>query len=286
MPDFFMGDPKHFRISYELDTNDAMDVSRQPGFPLAHREWEYLRSTFMSRGVSVTTLPAAPDLPDFTFVANAGLALPWENAFILSNFHHSERNRELSHLRRQLQQRFEIFELLPWETFEGEGDAFFWSDSVLFIGYGIRTNFKGALAVERIVRRFRPKIQIEFLEMRLVRGVGPNGKMSFYHRDMCLAPMPLRSAFLYYPPSFIRTVPAILQKYGLVRSVTEEQLHRFVANAVEISTDAVVLPWKDEKTDKLFREDLGYRDVVVCPTTQFHLSGGGPACLRFSVPKF
>lgn len=275
-----MAYPDHFGIEYELDTNLSMDKNRQPDKMLTMNQWNNLRNTLTECGVEILTLPSAgPGIPDFTFVANAGLLIPGTNVFILSNFHHEERMLEIPHLKHWLQNYFDLRELAPDEKSEGAGDAFFWHNNVFFIGFGIRTNLKGAQAVAKIVHEVDPRIVPEFLPMKFWVEDGERGKVSFYHRDMVLLPMYSKKRFLVYPYSFELNVLRTLERYGRVTLATKEQAYNFVCNGIEIDENTIILPWADEYTLEQFKKEFGYKNIIICPTGEFQKSGGGPQCL-------
>ena len=279
-----MASPEHFEILYELKTNLAMDKTRQPDRATALRQWRDLREALTQYGVSILSWPSAgPGISDFTFVANAGLPIPGTDAFILSNFHHQERRLEIPHLKKFLQNEFELVELAPDEEFEG-GDAFFWRDDILFIAYGVRTNLNGALAVGRLVKNLAPRTTVELLPMEFWVEQGSRKEMSFYHRDMCCLPLRNKLTFLVYPYSFTFAALRILEHYGELVFATRDQAYHFVCNGIEIDGKNVILPWLNDHTVKQFLDDFGYSNIHICPTSEFWLSGGGPQCLFLEIP--
>ena len=134
-------------------------------------------------------MPSCPGLPDLIFVANAGLR--YRDAFIFSHFFHEERRKEFLH-------HFDFFgKLLKGHTtyvlpencyFEGQGDAVWLDDKRLVIGYGIRTNFSGVKAVETLLKKHYPEIEVYPIAMR--------PQSTFYHLDTCLCYLPKAKAFL------------------------------------------------------------------------------------------
>lgn len=280
-----MAYPDDFEILHELDTNLSMDKNRQPDKMLTMNQWNNLRNTLTECGVEIfLTLPSAgPGVPDFTFVANAGLLIPGTKVFILSNFHHEERMREIPHLKHWLKNYFELIELAPDEKHEGAGDDFLWHGNVLFLGHGIRTNLRGAQAVAKIAHDGDSRITPEFLPMKFWVDDGERDKISFYHRDMVLLPMYSKKRFLVYPYSFELGALRILERYGKVALATKEQAYNFVCNGIEINEDTIILPWADEYTMKQFKEEFGYKNVLICPTSEFQKSGGGPQCLFLKI---
>lgn len=280
-----MAPPFDFRVADEYSDNLAMKKERQPDFSIAAAQWQALRHALVSRGVEVEIAPRAEGLADYVFYANAGLPLPWENAFIVSNFLQAPRRPESRHIKEFFKHSRVIFELEPEEKFEGQGDAFFWGEDheVLFIGYGIRTNLVGAKAVKAIVQQLNPKCRVEFLEMRYAVIAGERGLISFYHRDMCLMPLRSRGKFLIYPESFTLRALSCLKRYGELIIASPQQAYNFMLNGLEISEKSIIIPWADlfgrvPFGCVLFGE-LGYKDICIVPTTQYHLSGGGPKCL-------
>lgn len=281
-----MAEPDHFEVLHEFKTNLSMDKSRQPDKVRAKKQWENVKNVLQDCGVEIITFPSAgPGISDFTFVANAGLAIPGTDIFIVSNFYHKERAPEIPHIKRLLKNRFEILELASDEKFEGAGDAFFWERDVLFIAHGVRTNEKGAGAVKRLVQKITPRIKVELLPMKFWVEDGKRKKVSFYHRDMCLLPMRNKRTFLVYTLCFEQEAIHALNKYGELVTATKNQAYNFVCNGIEVDGDTVLLPWTDDYTLRQFSQDFGYRTIHVCPTTEFWLSGGGPQCLFLEIPQ-
>lgn len=277
----FMASPEYFDVLWRLPDNLAMDPNRRPDKALALRDWNNLLSTLQSRGVTVEVVPSVdPRCSDFTFVANAGLPIPKTTLFVLSNFCHPERRPETPYWRQYFEKRYEVIELAENEIFEGCGDAFWWDEETLFIAYGIRTNACGARKVKAVVREVNPRIKVEFLAMRTPFEIlhGSRGIVSLYHRDVCLFAGRRRRLFIVYAGAFLQGSIKTLQQYGAVVLASDPQTYNFLGNSIEVSDDTIIVPWMDDITSRVLRT-LGYRNQIVCPTAQFHLSGAGPACL-------
>jgi len=272
-----MAPPDYFSVDYELSTNPLMKISTQPHKTVALSQWRTLKRTLEEKNVRIHVCPSPQGLPDFTFLANAGLPLPWENTFILSNFYHPERRKESPHHSAFFRNHFIVYELSSDAFFEGQGDAFFWDENTLFICCGIRTNQKGVTEVTNIIRRIRPIARVIPLQMQPNRGTYNGSLMSFYHGDMCLMPLRRTRAFFVYPRPFIPSVLETLARYGTVIHATKREAHHFSCNGCEIAPDNVLTAHTNNRMDHLFKS-MGYR-ITVPVTREFWLSGGGPKCL-------
>jgi len=275
--EIIMAPPDYFSIDYELSTNPLMRLSTQPHKTVALSQWRTLKRSLEEKNVRVHVCPSPPDLPDFTFFANAGLPLPWEHGLILSNFYHPERRKESPHHSAFFRNHFTVYELPPDAFFEGQGDAFFWDENTLFICCGIRTNQKGVTEVTNIIRRIRPTVRVIPLAMQPNRGTYNGNVMSFYHGDMCLMPLRRANTFFVYPRPFIPSVLETLARYGTVIHTTKREAHHFSCNGCEIAHDNVLTAHKNNRMYHLFKS-MGYH-ITVPVTQEFWLSGGGPKCL-------
>ena len=276
--------PDYFRIDYELSTNPLMNKNRQPEQALAMTQWFELYRTLTNCGVAITEMPPREGLPDLTFMANAGLPLPGKNVFILSRFYHPERRGESELHKNFFSREMRSVELHRYSDafFEGQGDAFFWNDRRIFIGYGIRTTYRGIVAVSDITYEENRAASIIPLPMNRVDERTCLGDMTFYHLDMCLLPLRKAKKFFLYAPCFRPEALRRLKERGDVILATTEQAHRFVCNGIELPDQStVIVPWADTATRKQFA-DMGY-ELVVCPTGEFHVSGGGPKCLVLEI---
>src|SRR4051812_33039583 len=70
--------PDHFRVDYAinaymLDSNGKLQNIDQAR---ARQQWENLKNTFISLGLSVEVLPGQPGFPDMVFCANQTLPFP------------------------------------------------------------------------------------------------------------------------------------------------------------------------------------------------------------------
>ncbi len=262
--------PHYFDVVYELETNSWMDTDNPPDKALAELQWARLYSRCLEFA-KLELAPAAPGLPDMTFVANAGL--PYKNIFICSNFYHEERRPEVeAHLDFFKKRFFEenIWVLGSRAYFEGQGDAVWLSDNRLLIGCGIRTNINGMREVETILRKYQPKVEVVALEMAFQK--------QFYHLDTCLLWLPVVRTFLIYEPAFEPSAIRKLETMGHILRVTEEEAKEFVCNSVVIDEETIFMPWVNDRLRKLLVRD-GYGNIITFPMSEFKKSGGAVKCL-------
>jgi N-dimethylarginine dimethylaminohydrolase len=130
-----MCEPVHFRIAYEI--NPWMRRSNQVDGERALEQWRRLHAALVELGVEVELVEQAPDVPDMTFTANAGVAVG--RRYFPANFRFPERQPE--------EARFSIWFVLSGYTveaihrahhWEGEGDVLPQGGTV-FAGHRFRT---------------------------------------------------------------------------------------------------------------------------------------------------
>ena len=92
METLLMCTPEGFAVDYEINPwmkNQAGRVSSA----LAAAQWRALYDQ-LSALAEVRLMTGDRAWPDLVFTANAGLPLPWDRKFILSNFRHPQRQGE------------------------------------------------------------------------------------------------------------------------------------------------------------------------------------------------
>src|SRR5258708_23587591 len=96
---FLMCEPAHFGVTYAI--NPWMDPASwarddQALTASARREWTRFHRVLRDLGAAIELIPAAANLPDLVFTANAALVL--DGTALLAKFRHPERQAEESHL--------------------------------------------------------------------------------------------------------------------------------------------------------------------------------------------
>ncbi|HTZ00183.1 MAG TPA: arginine deiminase-related protein [Rhodocyclaceae bacterium] len=257
-----MCSPEGFDVSYEINPWMKGQVGRIDRGRAAE-QWRQLQG-LLATVAEVEVMAGDPAWPDLVFTANAGLPLPGEKLFILSNFTHPERRGEKSIDRHWFEERgWRCVDLGPEACFEGAGDALLDSAGRLFIADGLRTN---RVAADRIGAYFEGAIQPLGL-------VDP----AFYHLDTCFCPLADGYA-LCLPSAFAAASRDLLQQsFGdRLIELTAEEGRLFCANAVNVDRLVVM----NQVTPRLasMLAAAGFT-AIGTPLTEFMKSGGSAKCL-------
>jgi len=258
--------PTYYTIAYEI--NPWMSLKRQANHRRAVQQWNALYQLLTHQlQVRVALLPPRPGVPDLVFTANAGLiAGP---LVIRSNFRHPQRQREQPILERYFRREgFRVARLPARYRFEGEGDALWVSDTLLF-GFRFRSHAPAHTRLSRLLgARVLP---VELADKR------------FYHLDTCFAPLSSRSA-LWFPGAFDRYGRKVIESLvpDLI-SVSEADAKRFVCNAIVIGRHVVL----QEGYSAALNRTLSRRGWTPCPTdlSEFLKAGGSAKCLVLSLHR-
>jgi len=252
--------PTHYTIAYEI--NPWMSVKRQVDHRRAMRQWRQLYVLLTRRlKVRVRLLAPKPGVPDLVFTANAGLIA--NRLAIRSNFRHPERQREQPIVERYFRRAgFRVVRLPDRYPFEGEGDALWMNDTLVF-GFRFRSD---APAHSRLARLLGARVlPVELADKR------------FYHLDTCFAPLDARSA-LWFPRAFDRYGRTVIE--SLVPdpiAVSEADAKRFVCNAIVLGHRVVL----QEGYSTSLRRRLSRRGFEAHPVdlSEFLKAGGSAKCL-------
>jgi len=238
----------------------------------ARRQWEALRAAFVSIGLRVETIPAAPGLEDMVFTANqtfVGLDAAGARVCVPSLMRHPSRRREVPHFVRWFAARGYRVERIEAARFEGSGDAI-WQPRrrAILGGVGPRTSAEAYPALARI-------FGAEVVTVDLATE-------DFYHLDTCLCAVDERTAMLH-PPAFTTAgLRAIRARFERIVEVDEEEARRSMAcNAAAFFGTHVVMQRGAERAASRLRA-LGY-EVVEVDTSEFLKSGGSVFCLKQSL---
>ncbi len=257
-PRILMCPPDHYGIEYEI--NPWMNRSLGAVAALAFRQWNTLRNTLTSLGVTVELMTPQKGLPDLVFTANAGLV--FHNTFISSRFRHEVRAKESPHFDEWFAGHGFAVTHLPENSFhEGAGDALFCGDT-LFAGYRTRSDASAHQWVGKT-------LGVRVLPLELV-------KPRFYHLDTCFCPLAPGEA-IYFPDAFDTYGKRVLATHvPKLIPVAEEEAGRFGCNAVVVGKTVV----HNSRCPRL-AEDLtrsGYRAIEV-ELDEFLKAGGSAKCL-------
>src|SRR3989338_6732196 len=286
-PSFLMCRPTYYTIAYEI--NPWMSLKRQVDGARARLQWERLYSLLTRRlGVRVRCLPPQRGVPDLVFTANAGLV--HGRTIIRSNFRHPELEREEPVIERYFKRSgFRVVHLNPRYHFEGEGDAL-WVDETLVFGFRFRSE---APIHEELARLLgREGLPVELSDRR------------FYHLDTCFCPLDPDTA-LPFPPAFypyrpppldpcfcpLGADPALWSPQAFARygrrvlerlvphlvDVSEADAARFACNAIPIGR-AVVM---QAGASAALRRRMSHRrfEAHAVDLSEFLKAGGSAKCL-------
>ncbi len=269
---FLMCRPEHFAVSYAI--NPWMDPKSwaRDGRVLAsaaRKEWDRLHGAMLDLGAQIDLVPAAPNLPDLVFTANAAVVL--DGKALLARFRHPQRQAEEPRFAatfRMLKDNGAIDSIgkLPGTiVLEGAGDCV-WDQArnLFWMGYGQRSDAAASRVIER-----QFGVDVVALELADAR---------FYHMDTALRPLPGGEA-IYYPNAFTAVGRAEIHRRVPVGKRIEigfNDARQFAANAVSID-DAVLLSGCSKRLRSAI-EVRGYR-VIATPLNSFQRSGGSAFCL-------
>jgi N-dimethylarginine dimethylaminohydrolase len=264
--------PDHFDVSYAINPwmDPASWASRAETLAAAARsEWRRLVRTLKALGATIELVPAAAQLPDLVFTANAAVVM--NGVALLARFRHPERQGEepliaRAFTRLQAAGIINAVRHLPANlTLEGAGDCVWDRNRELFwMGHGPRSDAAAQAAVEACFG-----IETVALELADAR---------FYHMDTALCPLS-GGEVLYVPFAF--TAGGLAEIHARVApeqriAVGEADAALLAANAVCLGRDIVLTRCSDALCRTL--EERGYR-VHRLPLAAFARSGGSAFCL-------
>jgi N-dimethylarginine dimethylaminohydrolase len=147
-------------------------------------------------------------------------------------------------------------------TFEGEGDAL-WVGETLLFGFRFRSDAPTHEPLSRLLRR--RVLPVELADTR------------FYHLDTCFCPIDATTA-LWFPSAFDRYGRTVIESVvnDLVE-VSEADAKRFTCNAVVIGRDVVL----QTGFSSMLRRQLLRRGLTPHPVdlSEFLKAGGSAKCL-------
>lgn len=252
--------PTYYTIAYEI--NPWMHLTQPANPRRAGHQWQRLY-TLLTRTLHarVQLLPARRGVPDLVFTANAGLIEG--RTFIRSNFRYPQRRVEEPLVEAYFRRRgYRIVRLPSRFRFEGEGDALWMNDTLLF-GFRFRSDAPTHEALARVLHR--RVLPVELADPR------------FYHLDTCFCPLDASSA-LWFPKAFDRYGRRVID--SLVDdpiAVSEADAMRFACNTIVIGRH-VVLPAGASRGLQRKLAQRGWH-VSTVDLSEFLKAGGSAKCL-------
>lgn len=252
---YLMCPPDYFTVEYAI--NPWMHPSQPVDLPLARRQWEQLRATYLSLGHTVHTIDPEPGLPDMVFAANGATAIGGK--VLGSRFKHPERHPEgaayMDWFRRN---GYPVVE--PLHVNEGEGDLVFTGRAIL-AGHGFRSDQAISEEVEALFGL--PVISLRLVDPR------------FYHLDTALIVLDEYTA-AYYPAAFDEAGQAALAAH-FPELIEAKDADAETLGLNGLSDDRnVVMPVQAEDLAADIRA-AGFT-VVPVDLSEFKKAGGGPKC--------
>jgi N-dimethylarginine dimethylaminohydrolase len=275
---FLMTDVRHFGVTYQINPwmrPDAWQADPKALKAAAAKSADALHAALEEIGARVEIVPAAENLPDLVFPANAAIVL--DGRVLVARFRHPERQGEEKIFRAaflDLKARGLVSEVidLPEGTLqEGAGDCIWDKDRGFFwVGHGQRST---ANSLPVIADTFgQPVVGLELATDR------------FYHLDTCFCPLN-GGRLLYYPPAFtaeaLATIHAHVQPQDRIEA-TDEDAAAFCVNAVNIGRHIVMAKAPVALKKRLNRLGFAVTEVDLSP---FILSGGGAYCMTLRLDR-
>ncbi len=252
---YLMCPPEYFTVEYAI--NPWMNPGDPVDLPLAKRQWERLRATYVSLGHTVHTIAAEPGLPDMVFAANGATVIG--GTVLGSRFKHPERHPEgaayMDWFRRS---GYRVVE--PAHVNEGEGDIVLAGQTII-AGYGFRSEKAVTAQVEAVFGL--PVIRVRLVDPR------------FYHLDTALIVLDDNTA-AYYPAAFDEAGQAALAaRFPELIEAKEADAEMLGLNGLSDGRN-VVMPVQAEGLASEIRA-AGFT-VAPVDMSEFRKAGGGPKC--------
>jgi N-dimethylarginine dimethylaminohydrolase len=237
-------------------------------------QWDAIRASYESIGITVEVIEAGEKLPDFCFCANQ--SFPFHDnhgrpTVILSRMKNASRAPEVPYYERWYSQRGWRVHELPQgvASFEGMGDAI-WHPfkRIIFGGIGPRTAEEAWPEVSRLSG-------LQVIPLRL-------SDPRFYHLDTCLACLDASTA-LWIPAAFDEASRERLKAaFTTLLEVPAGDAANFACNAHCPDGRHVMI----QKGSRATATALGMRkfEVIELDTGEFLKSGGSVFCLKLELP--
>jgi len=223
-------------------------------------QWNQLVDAYKNLGITVHIIDQEIGVPDMVFATDQGIV--HGNKVLLSHFWYRERQKETPYYKKWFEENGYEIEYLPSGAyFEGNGDSYFWKDTLL-VGVGYRADDYSCEEVSKA-------LQVEVVPLQIA-------DPKFYHLDVGFLPIDEQTAF-YYPKAFDKKSREVLKK--LVPNLLEfskDEAYGFCANSVV--TNGHVIHQKGNPTFQEKLKKLGYTSIEI-DSGEFMKSGGGIHCL-------
>jgi N-dimethylarginine dimethylaminohydrolase len=267
-----MAYPNGYRIESALNPHmrDESGRLKVVDFAKALSEWETLRSTYVSLGLTVHVIEAKPEWPDMVFCANQTfpfLDSAEKASVVMARMRSPTREGEVPLFEKWARENgLRVHTLRAPGGFEGSGDAIWDFDSMrVFGGYGFRTDASVYSELASLIR-----CEIIPLELRDER---------FYHLDTCFLTLGKGRA-AYVEEAFTQEGVATLHASfsNLIRIPIAEALNSFSGNAFCPDGENVVLQAGATQFTAALRE-AGLR-VHEVETREYIKAGGSVFCMK------
>jgi phenylacetate-CoA ligase len=264
--DHVHGDECRYRVAW------AINPHMRPGavsFEAACRQHASFVDALVALGACVVELPFVHGAYDSVFVKDVALLI--ERRALLAHPRYAERERELASRGERLRRHgFEVVVDASAPLWEGGDVVALPGGNALFLGYGFRSDVRAARWLER--RAGVPVIPLQLVDEHL------------YHLDTALAVLPDGTALACRAALTPDAMRALEHAPGIrdVLEVSRDDALAFGLNILPVG-DTVIASACAPAIERRVAE-RGYRYHVVA-LDQFHLAGGGAACLTAIVHR-
>jgi N-dimethylarginine dimethylaminohydrolase len=233
-------------------------------------QWQALRETLESCGITTHLLPPLAQCEDMVFTANPsfnGVRRNGERVCVPSRMAFGSRQPEVDAHRAWFAAKgYAIVDLPPSvQRFEGAGDALWHPGrALIWAGIGART---APAAHDALAEIFEvPLLALEPSDTR------------FYHLDTCFCAVNERTVIVF-PRAFTEESLALIRRaFDDVIEVDEQEAERFACNAAAFFGNVVVIEESARRTIAALRErGLEVREIQ---TSEFMKSGGSVFCMK------
>lgn len=266
--------PTYFDVAYVINPHMADHVG-SVDHDEAERQWEALRDTYVSLGITPEIVEGVDGLPDMVFCANQTLPFHQPDGttgVVLSRMHAPERQAEVPHFKRFFQTLGYDIRELPDDLdtdFEGMGDAI-WHPGhhLLWGGYGFRT---GRAAYDAL----SDQLDVPVVALKL-------DDPDFYHLDTCFSVLDARSV-LIHPGVFTDAGRALIDHFfdTVVEAPDNEARELFACNAHCPDGEHVLIQAGCTTTTTRLQA-AGFTPVEL-DTSEFLKSGGSVFCMKLMI---
>jgi len=248
--------PEFFTVEYAI--NPWMHPDEPVDLPLAIRQWEQLKATYVSLGHTVRIIPPVPGLPDMVFAANGATVI--DGKVFGAQFKHPERAAEGPAYLDWFRQSGYSTVVETEHVNEGEGDILF-AGRAIIAGHGFRSD-----------RALYSKIEELFgLPVISLRLVDPR----FYHLDTAMVVLDPDTA-AFFPEAFDEASQAALAThFPELIEAKDSDAEVLGLNALS-DGHHVVMPV--QATDLAGQLSAVGFEVVPVDMSEFMKAGGGPKC--------